>query len=129
LKWDQIAQAMLKYGCVEKWSKEMVQKKWHEMHPDHEDHPDAYEREARNQLQISADFGMDDWSDGLNSTTHSLHGSDSGQMSAISTATMDEIRSRQASDASSHPLQAQQHQMMFDHRHQQQQHTWNNTNL
>lgn len=131
LKWDQVAQAMLKYGCVEKWSKEMVQKKWYEMHPEHNEFTEDYERAAKNRLQIGDDFGMDDWSDGINSVSHSLHESDSGQMSAISTATMDEVRSRQASDASTHHLQLQQQHMMFDNQHQQhqqQQNAWNNGN-
>jgi hypothetical protein len=132
LKWDQIAQAMLKHGCVEKWSKEMIQKKWNEMHPEHDDYPQEYEKISKNRLQIGDDFGLDDWSDGMNSVSHSLHGSDSGPMSAISTTTMDEVRSRQASDASSHHLQLQQQQMMFERQHQhhqhQQQSAWNNGN-
>ena len=81
LKWDQIAQAMLKYGCAEKWSKEMVQKKWHEMHPDVQ-FCATFERDTKHQIWTSGEFGMDDWSDDRQSATHSLHGSDSRQLSA-----------------------------------------------
>lgn len=120
---------MTKHGCVEKWSKETVQKKWHEMHLESDDYTEEYERIAKEQLQID-DFGMDDWSDGLPSVCHSLQGSDSGPVSAISTTTMDEVRDGQARDTSPHHLQIQQQQqqMMFENQQQHHQDSWNNGN-
>jgi hypothetical protein len=80
------------------------------------------------------------WSDEAESTTQSLHDSDSAVlMSALSTASMDEERNRAISNANAQihlrqqqqQRQQQQHQqqMMFEqqrqHHHQQQQNGWN----
>jgi hypothetical protein len=124
VKWDQIAQAMMKHGCTEKWPKESVQKKWHEMHLEHDDFVDEYESSPKGQSHINDEFGMDDWSDNVSYSHHGLPGSESAPMSAIS-ATTDSVRSRQASDASSHALQRP---MIYEQHRQQQQGGWNHNN-
>lgn len=109
MKWDQIADKMMQHGCVEKWPKEKVQKRWQEVHHGHDSFGGGKrEDDPKSGILTGEDFCMDDWSDGINS----LHGSENG-MSAVSPITMDEARSRQSSDASSHHLQIQQ-QMMFE---------------
>jgi hypothetical protein len=128
-RWETISDSMLKYGCMAKWPKELCQRKWQDMHPDEGPWLPQYEMSIRH--RDSDDWGPDEgqFSDGRASACHSLHEADSGiQMSAISTVTMDEVRSRAASDASSQMLhmrhqQRQQQQMMFDQQ-QQQQNRW-----
>jgi len=114
-KWEQVAQSMMKYGCIEKWSKETIERKWRQLHPDHDDFPSEYDANAKHQGHVNDDYGQEDWSDGV---SHSLHDSESGPMSAVSTATMDEVRDRQAHEADAHHLHLLQRQMMFDqHQH------------
>ena len=113
-----IADDMPKYGCREKWTKGACQKKWDEMHPDDAPYIPEYERMASNSSVISPELKLEvgtlSWPDGRGSGTESMYEGDSGTlMSSISTATMDEVRSRAASDTS---LQMQRY-----HHHQQQQ--------
>ena len=130
-KWQTIADDMRKYGCREKWTKEACQKKWGELYPEDAPYIPEYEMIERNRNMISQDIKMErgatSWSDGRDSGNQSMYEGEPGTlMSAISTTTMDEVRSRAASDASSQMQlhhQQQQQQMMFDHqqhRHQQQ---------
>lgn len=122
-RWETIAESMLKYGCVAKWSKEMCQRKWQEMHPEGSPYLPPYEMSLRH--RDSGDWGPDDggFSDGRASACQSLHEGDSGvQMPAVSTGTMEGVRSRAASDASSQMLQMrhqhhQPQQMVFDQQH------------
>jgi len=130
---------MTKYGCVEPWPKDMVERKWHEMRPDDDFLISEYDTTSRNQLQMNDDFGMesmdDVWSDGGASTGHSLHESETGPaMSTASTTTMDNRHSGQASDANTQfqvqqhhqrqQLQRQQQQMLFQQQQQMQHNPW-----
>jgi hypothetical protein len=121
-KWEKISASMLKHGCMAKWPKELCEGKWNEMHPEEKYSPYEISRRHRD----SEDWGQEDgtYSDDMLSACRSLNEHDSAvQMSAISTATMDEVRSRAASDASSHMRhQQRQQQLMFDH--QQRQNSW-----
>ena len=65
---------MLKYGCVEKWSKDMVQKKWYEMNPGNSYNPE-YE-DSRVKRRITDDYGIDSFSDGGNSLSYSPDATD-----------------------------------------------------
>lgn len=125
-KWETISDKMMKYGCVAHWPKEACERKWYEMHPE-----DQYlsHFEAPLQNRGSEDGGLDEgsYSDGRASVCHSLQEIDSGvQMSEISAPTIDEVRSRAASDASSQMFhmrnQHRQQRMIFDE--QQQQNGW-----
>jgi hypothetical protein len=114
-KWETIANNMPKYGCPEKWPKELVQKKWHEMHPPDDTTP-------LSDYEVKWGAGQKDWSDGGDSRSHSLHESDGiAQIStaATTTSTIELSRSRTASDTPS-PLHfpQSQSQMMFEN-HQQ----------
>jgi hypothetical protein len=62
-KWETIANNMPKYGCAEKWPKEMVQKKWQELHPD-DDAPSVPDYETKWEQRA--------WSEGAESGIHSL---------------------------------------------------------
>ena len=42
-KWDHIAIKMQAYGCPEKWSKEAVQRKWLDLHPEYDPYYCEYE--------------------------------------------------------------------------------------
>jgi hypothetical protein len=126
-RWERIADSMMNYGCAAKWPKDLCQKKWQEMHPEHGSCPPAYEMSF--QYQDSEDWGPDELviSEGRASARQSTQEGDSGvQMSTISTATMEEVRSRATSDASSQMLHMrhqhhQQQQLMYD---QQQNNGW-----
>jgi len=136
---------MLKYGTKEKWSKEALQKKWDEMHAG--EFSSEYDMMPRNRHRGSSDLSIGDfsgsnssWSDDAESTTQSLHDSDSAVlMSALSTASMDEERNRAISNANAQihlhlqqqqqrQQQQRQQQMMFEqqhqHHHQQQRNGW-----
>jgi len=105
---------MSNHGSKEKFSKEAVQKKWQEMHPEGPPYLPDYPA-------MSSDLGGDQgsWSEGRDSATRSLHdGETEALMSALSTATMDETRSRALSDASDQ-MRYQQQQMMLERQHQQ----------
>jgi hypothetical protein len=105
-KWETIAENMKEFGCHEKWPKELVQKKWHELHPEDPSYLPEYE------LRL----GMDQrsWSDGGESKSHSMHEGDaSNRLSAVAT-TPQESRSRTGSDVSSHLQFQQQQQLMFE---------------
>jgi hypothetical protein len=117
MKWEQISEAMMLHGCAEKWPKEKVQKRWQEMQSEYDAFGERYDEDSKSGV-LGDDFGMDDWSDGINS----MHGSENGAMSAVSPVSMDEARSRQPSEASSHHLHIQQ-QMMFE-----QQQSWRTGN-
>jgi hypothetical protein len=135
-KWSAISKGMLKHGTQERWSQEAVQKKWNEIYAEQPSfgYPE-YEIVPRNRHRVSSDLSVGDvstgnscWSDEAESSTHSLHDCDSATlMSALSTATMDEVRTRALSNANAHihlqQQQQQQQQMMFNqqntHRHQQ----------
>ncbi|KAN0093763.1 hypothetical protein V8E51_016947 [Hyaloscypha variabilis] len=126
-KWSSISKGMLKHGTEEPWSKEALQKKWNEMHPEQTSFSPEYEIDRH---RLSSDLSVGDistgnscWSDEGASSTHSLHECDSGTlMSALSSVTMDEVRNRALSNANARiHLQQQQHhqQMMYDQQQQQ----------
>ncbi|TVY28293.1 hypothetical protein LHYA1_G003702 [Lachnellula hyalina] len=113
-KWDAIAQGMLKHGCTEKWTREAVQKKWNEMHHDEISYLSGYERKRRHQRVYSEE---------TNSVAHSSYENDTRPM-AVSTVTMDQVRSRTASDTSyqmQFHRQQQAHMVFEEHRLQQRQ--------
>ncbi|KAH8596759.1 hypothetical protein B0O99DRAFT_593550 [Bisporella sp. PMI_857] len=102
-RWDQIATTMLKYGCVERWSKETLQKKWYELHPEG-DYSSEYETGSRRSLP--GDYGGDAYSDGRNSISHSDNGTFVSAHSNV-----DDARSPASSHASSHySIEQQIHQ-------------------
>lgn len=115
IRWDALPDAMMQYGCQQKWTKDSVEKKWHELQ--HNMHRQEYEASRRD--RASVDFGMDSFSEG----TLSYNGSERGGAgsSVVSPhATMNGPRSRQGSDASSH-YQMQHHipqHPMWDTQHQ-----------
>lgn len=112
-KWAAIAKLMLKHGCTSEWTKEAVQKKWYEMHPEDYSYLSEYDLLSRNQGQKRQRA----WSDEKDSVGQSLHESDTGPMlSAVSTVTMDQVRSRALSDSSSQVEfhRQQQAQMIFE---------------
>jgi hypothetical protein len=133
-KWENIAKDMLNHGCDNKWTKEAVQRKWHEMHPEEGDCTPEYEVDPSDHHRMSSDIGLGQgsWSEGRGSISHSLHdGEASTLLSTISPVTMDGVRSRAASDASTHlhirqqqqqQHHQQQHQMMLEQQHHHQQH-------
>ncbi|KAF4633216.1 hypothetical protein G7Y89_g4898 [Cudoniella acicularis] len=120
-RWEQISKDMLKHGCAERWTKEAVQRKWNEMHPNsypshnpvsHSDYLLEYSynntrSHSPNSISTSTPTGP-----GLSVTA-----------SAVSTVTMDEVRSRADSDASAQlQIHKQQARMMFEQQpHPQQQ--------
>ena len=91
---------MLKYGCVEKWSKDMVQKKWYEMHPEN-DYGSEYE-ESKAKRRMTDEYGIDAFADSRNSLSYSLEGSDNGALMSMHSNFMDDERSRTGSVASTH---------------------------
>lgn len=130
MRWDQIASAMMKHGCTERWSKESVQKKWHQMNPEaeHDNFIDEFEISPKDQHDLEGnndltengtgngndeEYTLDDWSDNVNYSHHGLPGVSGGEsasvpvsaVSVLSSNTEDAGRSRHASDASSHQLQ------------------------
>lgn len=111
-KWETIASNMPKYGCSEPWPKELVRKKWQEMHPGDEV-PCVSDYEVK-----WGGAGQRDWSDGGGSRSHSLHEGDATHIStsAPTTATIETgTRSRTGSGTAS-PLHfpPQPAQMMYD---------------
>lgn len=117
-RWDLIAEAMMNHGCTERWSKEQVEKKWQQLHPEEDDYlEEDFNHDSTNHLQMNNDFGVEDWT---SMTSNQGLPMSSGQISAISATTMEDVRSRQASDASSHHMQLQQTHMIFDHQQQEQ---------
>jgi hypothetical protein len=123
-KWSSISRGMLKHDTQERWSKEALEKKWNELHPEQSSFGPEYEIMPRNRHRASSDFstGNSCWSDEGGSSIHSLHDGDSTTLiSALSTVTMDEVRNRALSNANNQiHLHQQQQQMMFDQQHQQQ---------
>lgn len=116
-KWIVIANEMLKHGCTDKWTKEAVQRKWSEMH-----HIELsqFSENGQGRKRICQQACSDDG--------HSLYENDTGSMaSAVSTVTMDEVRSRSMSDLSSQMQfhRQQQAQMLFQERSRQQRYSWN----
>lgn len=149
-RWDTIAKNMLKHGCTERWTKEAVQRKWHELHPE-----DAipvlseYELMARSHhrsdVTTSVCGARGSWSEvtahhglpvGPNGTARSLPSHDdntatitapssmrsSSLVSPTSTVTMDEVRSLTTSDTNAQlALHQQQAQLMFEDQQRKQQ--------
>jgi hypothetical protein len=127
-KWASISKGMLKHGTQERWSQEAVQKKWNEMYPDQSSFScPEYEIVPRNCHRASSDLSVGDlsagnscWSDEGDSSTHSLHECDSATLlSALSPATMDEVRTRALSNANAQihlqqQQQQQQQQLIFE---------------
>jgi hypothetical protein len=111
-KWETIANNMPKYGCPEKWPKELVQRKWQEMHPS-ENAPTVSDYESKWGGEQRA------WSDGGASRTHSLHEGDGGvHLPTTTTATIEGTRSRAGSGAAS-PLHFPQPQhILYDNQQQ-----------
>lgn len=99
-RWDQIALAMLNYGCVEKWPKDMVERKWFEMYPAG-DYGSEYES-PRFKRRMTEDYGIDGFSDGRSSLSHSLNESDHPVLTPSLSNTMNDTRSRTGSISSSH---------------------------
>ena len=125
-KWETISDKMMEHGCVAQWSKEACERKWREMHPE-EEYIGQYEVSMQHRDSEDWAFKVEARSDGGASVCHSFPEVDSGvQMSAISTPTMEEVRSRATSDASSQMLhmrsQRRQQHIMFDE--QQRQNGW-----
>ncbi|TVY75832.1 hypothetical protein LSUE1_G008562 [Lachnellula suecica] len=120
-RWDAISKGMLSHGCTDEWTKEAVQKKWNEMHPN------AYQYPSTEYELLSRSRGLKRqraWSEERESVGHSLHEVDTGMMlPAVSTVTMDQVRSRAMSDSSS---QAEFHRqpahMDFEQQRNQQRH-------
>ena len=103
---------MPKYGSQEKLSKEAVQAKWNETQPEGCERTTEYHRLSS---EMRGDRGE--------SASHSYDEEPGTLMSAISTpvTTLNNVRSRATSNASSHS-QLQQQQLIFDQQQQQQQH-------
>ncbi|RFU32714.1 hypothetical protein B7463_g3601, partial [Scytalidium lignicola] len=109
-KWDVVANDMLKYGCVEKWPKDAVQKKWYEMHP--EEHNPQEERSPRHSKhRLSGDTDRSILTDGRDCSSQ-------GHYEIEAHGLLTEMRSRAASDASSQSTFPRQ-QIMFDQQRQQ----------
>lgn len=108
-KWEIIANNMIKYGCPEKWPKELVQKKWQELNPNDN-------TACLSDYEVKWGVGQRDWSDGRNSRSHSLEGDGSAQYSKPPSSTAMKVsRSRTASNTASPPhFPESQQQMMFE---------------
>jgi hypothetical protein len=138
-KWDGICKQLHKYA-PRRSSKEVAQRKWNERNANplqlNTQYGAHYSMQPQQRQRTSSDltvesFDNESWSDGRESTDHSLHGSDTGgMMSAISSVAMGDIRSRAASDASlqlhlqqqqRHHQQQQQHRLQQEIEQQQQQ--------
>jgi hypothetical protein len=115
-KWETIANNMPKYGCPEKWPKELVQKKWQEMHPS-EDASSVPDYESKWGGEQRA------WSDGGESRTHSLHEGDGSVHLSTTTTTIEGTCSRAGSRAAS-PLHFPQPQQHILYNNQQQHGVW-----
>lgn len=109
-KWETIANNMPKFGCPEKWPKELVEKKWQEMHSG-DDSPCDPDYDSK------CDGKQRTFSDGGGSRSNSLHEGEGGPTASSSPS--EDGDSRAGSDTTSplHYLQSQQ--MMY---HTQQQH-------
>jgi hypothetical protein len=110
---------MSNHGSKEKFSKEAVQKKWQEMHPEGPPYLSNYP-------PMSSDLGGDQgsWSDGRDSASHSLHdGETEALMSALSTATVEETSGRALSEANEQ-MRYQQQMMLERHRQQHEEGNW-----
>lgn len=124
-RWDTISEHMLKHGCVAKWPKEQCQRKWLEMNPQlQEGYPSQYEVPFRHRGSEDWNLHQDMRSDCGANICHNFHEVDSAiQMADFTTLTMDEVRSRAASDASSQMLhtrhQRRQQHLMFDEQQRQ----------
>ncbi|KAH7403290.1 hypothetical protein BKA64DRAFT_445102 [Cadophora sp. MPI-SDFR-AT-0126] len=107
-KWVNVAKDMKRFGAKLKWSSEACQKQWEDMRP--KDSRPQYEMAQTSDYErhrtASSDFtrlsvDQQSWSDGADSIHHSPFADGSAQLvSALSSATMDDTRSRTASDAS-----------------------------
>jgi len=91
---------MLKYGCVEKWSKDMVQKKFYEMHPEN-DYCSEFE-DSRAKRRMTDEYGIEAFSDSRNGLSYSLNDADHGTLMSSHSNFMNDSRSRTGSVASSH---------------------------
>jgi hypothetical protein len=124
-KWETIANTMPKYGCPEKWPKELVEKKWQEMHPS-DDAPSVPDYESKWDQRAWSDGGHS----GGHSRSHSLHEAEGGAQiptTSTATSTREGSRSRAGSGTASplHFPQPQQH-MMYEN--QQQHSVWRSGN-
>ncbi|PVH87123.1 hypothetical protein DL98DRAFT_649420 [Cadophora sp. DSE1049] len=135
-KWVNVAKDMKKFGAKLKWSSEACQKQWEDLRP--KDSLPQYEMaqtsDYRRQRTSSSDLtqlpvDQQSWSDGADSIHNSPFADGSGQLvSALSSATMNDTRSRTASDASVQLQIQQQHlrhiqqQMEFGQHNQQPHH-------
>ena len=99
-RWDLIASAMLKYGCVEKWSKDMVQKKWYEMHPEHE-YGSEYE-DSRAKRRMTDEYEISAFSESRHGLSYSLNETSDNPLMSIHSNYLDNTRSRTGSVASTH---------------------------
>ncbi|KAG0652193.1 hypothetical protein D0Z07_0810 [Hyphodiscus hymeniophilus] len=91
-KWETISRRMLEHGCLAKWPKEFCERKWQEMNPEDE-YASQHDFHFRDRGSGNWDPNEEAFSDEMTEA-----------------ATMDEVGSRAASDASS---------QMFHLRHQQ----------
>jgi hypothetical protein len=117
-QWEIIQESMIGFGCIAKWPKDRIEHEWKVMHPEWS-HWNHYAKSLKPKSSHGWEHDEASFSDGRASECHSLHDVDSGvQMSTFSTASMDGVRSRAASDASSELLhmgnQHDQADMMFD---------------
>ncbi|KAH6702976.1 hypothetical protein BKA61DRAFT_619881 [Leptodontidium sp. MPI-SDFR-AT-0119] len=131
--WKAVAKNMSKFGAKEKWSSEACQKQWEDMQGRESlsQYEMAQAGDYRRHRTLSSDITQlstdeQSWSDEALSVRHSPFGDDQGQLvSSLSTATMDNTRSRTASDASVHMQMQQQHlhhiqqQMVYSQQNQQ----------
>ncbi|KAH8813091.1 hypothetical protein F5884DRAFT_671046 [Xylogone sp. PMI_703] len=117
-KWDVVATDMLKYGCVEKWPKEAVQKKWYEMHPEeYNPHEERSPRSFKHRLSGEPDHS---------SLPDTRDNSSQGHHDTEAQGLLTECRSRAASDASSQCTIPHQ-QIRYEQRHHPiklEQHVW-----
>jgi len=121
MRWEQVAQEMLKFGCGEKWPKEMVERKWYELQRRGERRSSEYEvHSSKHSVNSDYNISLDFSGKRRKSTTQSLYGSENtGSMCAVSPTNMSGMRSRQGSDASSHyQYQHALPNLMFNHQQQ-----------
>lgn len=139
-KWSAITKGMHKHGGREKWSTEAAERKFNELQGSDymSQFQTGHHRRTRTSSSDLTHLTMDQrsWSHEGDNVSQSLCDEESGALiSALSTATMDDMRSKAASDVSVQMQLEQQHeqrhrntvrqQMLYDqqnHQHQQQQH-------
>jgi hypothetical protein len=118
-KWETIANNMPKYGCPEKWPKELVQKKWQELHPSDD---------ASGVPDYESKWDQRAWSDGGESHGHSVHDGEGGARNPPSTANSVAGGHSRAGSAAPSPLHYPQPQQQMMYENQQQHGVWGSAN-